>query len=522
MKKIITTLVAGSVLLSFAACSKTPNPKVAVNTTETPVTTEASVDETTTATEETSVSDTTNSTVPVSSETRLYPVYQSVEMLTPDASIYTFDPGFFEDVIYKMGLVDINGNFIYSDYSYVDYYEENDCYIVVNLGEFGITDCGLVSADGTKCTSLDFNGYYIDYDGTTYLTKYEKGNMIISCFDKDLNAVFENKEIKVNSNVASALYGHRGICVRGSFEDTTVIGSMDTNHDMFNCMIDNETGEMITNVERVYGELVINNTQTSTQVYDKDGNIVEDLKIYKRYVLFPKEGLILYNDYQAVAVDPDGNIVNTIGLKEGFYIDNTDNFIVMNNNYETNIYDMKLNHVMKCSDVRLKSGFVFELIDGDPESIIHASYEGGFFVNVVSGNKLITDIYESDFRILRNMGFIYVYGDVDLQGFYDKDLNKVDCPFNYGDETVDTVTGEVYLADYNPDTDVTTIYYAETGEVYCMLDGFLNDNFIISDGILSGVLGNYNAYSYGSNSLKYSVIVGSDGEIIERIIVENG
>lgn len=520
MKKIISTLVAGSVLLSLAACSKTPNSVEKNRSTEKSVVSSILTEETTTETVETSVTGIRNSSNPASNELRLYPVYQSVKPLTLGASIYTFDPGYFDDVIYKMGLADINGNLIYSDFSYVDYYEENDCYIVVNLGEFGIVECGLVSADGTKSTSLDYNGYYIDYDGTSYLTKYKNGTMIISCFDKELNVVFENKEIKVNSNVASAMYGHRGICVRGSYENTTVVGTMDTNHDIYNCLIDNETGEVISVVERVYGELLVNGVQMGLEIYGQDGNKIEEFSKYKRYVLFPKEGLILYNDYQAVAVDLEGNIINSIDLKDGYYIDSTDNFIVMNNDYETNIYDKQLNFVMKCTDIRLKSGLVFELVSGDPTSIMHASFEGGFFVNIVSGNKITADVYESDFRIIDELGLLYLHGDESICGFYDAEMNKVDRPFDYGFSVTDPVTGDVYISVYDADSDISTVYNAITGEIYCKLDGFLNDYYLVYNGVLSGITGN-NPYSLGSMNEMHSILVGNDGEIIFSFEVEN-
>lgn len=521
MKRIITTLVAGSVLLSFAACSKSTQQNDKINLTESSVFTEVSTEVTTSETEKTSSKVSSSLTNPATSGSRLYPVYQSIKLLTLGAQVYTFDPGYFDDVMYKMGLSDINGNLIYSDFSYVDYYLENDSYIVVNLGEFGIEECGLVSADGSKSTSLDYNGYYIDYDGTTYLTKYEKGTMIISCFDKDLNVVFENKEIKVNSNVASALYGKRGVCVRGSFENTTVIGTMDTNHDIYNCLIDNETGEMIANVERVYGDILIDGLNMGLNIYDSDGKSIEDLSTYKRYVLFPKEGLILYNDYQAVAVDLEGNIVNTIDLKDGYFIDNTDNFIIMNNDYETNIYDKQLNFVMKCTDVRLRSGLVFELIPGDPTSIIHTSYEGGFIVNVISGNKVSVDVYESDFRILDELGLIYLNGDDSVRGFYDVELNKVDRTYGYGFLATDTVTGEVYISVYDSDNDISTVYNATTGEIYCELDGYLHDYYMVNDGILSGLLGS-RPYGIKSDDIVYSIIVGNNGENIQKFEVENG
>ena len=523
MKKIITTLVAGSILLSFAACSKTVDePK---GTSEKHVTSEetsgSTYEETTISESETEPSETVVNIDPVSDAIRLFPVYQYVDMLTFDASIYTFDPGYFEDVDYKMGLMDINGNIIYGDFSYVDYYEENDSFVVVNLGEFGITECGLVSGDGTKSTGLDYNGYYIDYDGTTYLTKYENGNMIISCFDKDLNVVFENKEIKVDQNIASALYGHRGVCVRASFEDTTVIGSMNTNHDIYNYLIDNETGESISNIERVYGDLMVKNVNPGVVIYDSNGNEVEDLMNYRRYVLFPKEGLILYNDYQAVAVDLDGNIVNTMALKDDYYIDSTDNFIVMNNDHETNIYDKQLNLVSKCEDIRLSGGIVIELIPGDATSIIHASFEGGCFINVISGNTLFADPYNCVFGFISKMGLLYI-SDKDSETYYDKDLNKVDCAFGNGIVSSDIVTGEAYISCYDSETDISTVYYAATGEIYCELNGYLNDYFMVYDGVLCGVLGNSPNYGFGSTELTYSVIVGSDGEIISKYEVENG
>ncbi|MCR5804176.1 MAG: hypothetical protein K6G47_07920 [Clostridia bacterium] len=521
MKKIITTLVAGSVLLSFAACSTTPDSGENNRSTEKTVATSVLTEETTFETEGSAASGIIKSSNPVSNELRLYPVYQSVKLLTPGATIYTFDPGYFDDVMYKMGLADINGNLIYSDFSYVDYYKENNSYVVVNLGEFGITECGLVSAEGTKSTSMDYNGYYIDYDGTSYLTKYEKGTMIISCFDKDLNVVFENKEIKVNSNVASAMYGHRGICVRGSFENTTVVGTMDTNHDIYNCLIDNETGKVISAVDRVYGDLLVSSVQTGLEIYGQDGSKIEEFAKYKRYVLFPKEGLILYNDYQAVAVDLEGNIINSIDLKDGYYIDSTDNFIVMNNDNETNIYDKQLNFVMKCTDIRLRSGLVFELVSGDPTSIMHASFEGGFFVNVVSGNKVTADVYESDFRIIDELGLLYLHGDETICGFYDVEMNKVDRPFDYGFVVTDSVTGDVYISTYDSDNDISTVYNATTGEIYCELDGSLNDHYQVYDGVLSGITVN-RPYSVGSFNEKHSILVGNDGEIIFSFEVENG
>ena len=54
---------------------------------------------------------------------------------------------------------------------------------------------------------------------------------------------------------------------------------------------------MIANVERVYGDILIDGLNMGLNIYDSDGKSIEDLSTYKRYVLFPKEGLILYNDY---------------------------------------------------------------------------------------------------------------------------------------------------------------------------------------------------------------------------------
>ncbi len=97
MKRIITTLVAGSVLLSFTACSKSTQQNDKINLTESSVFTEVSTEVTTSETEKTSSKVSSSLTNPANSGLRLYPVYQSIKLLTLGAQVYTFDPGYFDD-----------------------------------------------------------------------------------------------------------------------------------------------------------------------------------------------------------------------------------------------------------------------------------------------------------------------------------------------------------------------------------------------------------------------------------------
>ena len=534
-KKIISTLVAGSMLLSFVACNQqTSNNSHSENEEETTTAIEETTGETTGETSGVSVVPVSASELtseaewfePLSEASRLFPIYLSVDRQELNAYIYTFNPDYFDNVKYKMGFADISGNFIYGDFSFVRYFEENDCYIAVKKGEFGIEQCGLIKADGTKCTGYDFNGYYIDYDGKTYLSKYENGTMVISCYDTDLNPIFEGKEIKVDPSISSALHSGIGICVREVYDNTTVVGSMETYHDLKNYLVDNETGDVLNPVSRICGNVLVADNSVGINVYDKDGN--EILEGYKRYIYFEKESMILFNDTEVVAVDHDGNTYNKIDLKEGYYVDNTDNFVVINNNYETNVYDKYLNHITKTEEtITLSAGIVMELIEGDYTSIIHANFEGGFFENIISGNYINADLYNSIYYFERDLGMLYIDSSVNasddmeyVKGYFDKDLNFVTDEYPCGYISKDLVTGDVYLSVYDSDEDMTTVYKALTDEVVFEASGKLNNYYQVYDGVICGILGNEDLK--GNTTVVYnSVVAGTDGSVIFSCEVEN-
>ena len=219
---------------------------------------------------------------------------------------------------------------------------------------------------------------------------------------------------------------------------------------------------------------------------------------------------------------------NKIDLEEGFFAVETDNFVCLNNNDETNIYDKYLNLKVKCSDfASLNSGFVFEIVKGDETSIVLASVEGGYFKNIVSGNMFKADIMSCIFYTKSSLGLLYIDTSncevKDTEGFvgyYDKDLNLVDISYSSGHTVVDIITGECYTAVYDSETNVTTVYNSTSNEKYCELNDYLNDYFIVCDGILCGVIGNNG--TYGSTRLYQSVLVDKDGKFIKTFDVENG
>ena len=534
-KKIISMILTGSVLLSLAACKS--QPARALDETVSDQETE----QTTVSVIESTSEDITDETVfirntflpvntededplihfdPLTSATRLFPIYV---MIGKNSPVYTFDPGFYNDAVYRMGFVDINGEIAGDpDFSYVRYFEYNDSYIAVKKGEFGITSCGFISADGTKCTGFDFNGFYVDYDGVAYLSKYEKGKMTISCYDKDLNVVFENKEINVDANIASIFHDGKGVCVRAVYDNTTLIGKMDILHSTYNCLIENESGKVIKSVDRFYGDVLVDNGNMSISVFDKDGN--EILDGYKSFEYLDGNGILLINDIEVISIDKEGNIINKVDLKEGYTISLSDNFVVINNDYKTHIYDDQLNLISKCLDVHLESGLLFEIVKGDPSSIVFTSFVGGFVENINTGKKISFDLNNSDWTVNTKSNYLYVDNSNDpnateeIIGYFDKDLNKIDVPNGKGYSSKDLVTGEVYVSYYDEETNKSIVYNVTTGEKYCELENKLYEYFIVYDGVLCGLTGNnmisvQNIHHNVTNVFN-SVLVGKDGNLM--------
>ena len=239
-----------------------------------------------------------------------------------------------------------------------------------------------------------------------------------------------------------------------------------------------------------FGDFLIDLGNMNVTVYDKNGNVY--LEGYKSCIYFKNESLILYNDTEAVAFDKNGNIVNRIALKNGYSILDSDNFVVINNDYETYIYDKELNQLTKCQDVHLSSGGLFEIVKGDENSIVFLSVTGGFIENIINGNKISFSTEEGDLRIFNGTLYLdfnrYDTSDNDLNKYYDAELNEIDVDYLLGCYSEDIITGKIYVSSYDEDSQITKIVDADTGDEICEFEGQLYDHFMVCDGNVCGLV----------------------------------
>ena len=498
-RKLISFLLAGMIIISATSCYSGRENDVSSVPTELTELTEESVP---TAVVLPMPVTPTPSPMPASAGKADYVPVSGQDYVIPymyQRSFYTSNmEDRFADILY--GLVNQDGEIVCEGiFDYIYPVEDAGLYAVRKKDSNGDTKFGLLSLDGSKYTGAvydscsAFGGTYRGDPGLIYMTNNDSTTMSITCYDYELNTLWEDREIAVDPTRTAYSSINPTYCEMLFDNDRAIVAVSNFDAGLTSkYLIDTNTGECLQALswyERViiFDDMMLLVSDNCSFIDFNGERMFADE--YERIFLLSDDRIVLTGNGKVDVMDADGQIFTSLDIPEDSFVDFSSENILICYDGNTYVYNGDLELINTIEGLDISYGMIPDNRDRSMDDAFFFSYDTCNYLTDLNTGVSVRGRYDYDYY----MQYGYLIGNNNRNDnvtshswmIMDTDLNTV----YEGDGIVafyeDMVTDDIYIV--ASEADVTTVYnLTDAGEVVTELDYSISDHRIqFTDGIMS-------------------------------------